>query len=68
MRWYEINGTYWGDKEKIIVGYGDNRLSVRSVKIFTDGAKNFCRSANSKLIRLRRSSDRWGRSLRALHG
>ncbi|EJD52599.1 hypothetical protein AURDEDRAFT_111241 [Auricularia subglabra TFB-10046 SS5] len=38
MRWYEVNGTYWGDKEKIIVGYADNRLSIRSVKIFTDGA------------------------------
>ena len=26
-----------GDKEKLIIGYGDNRLSVRSVKLFTDG-------------------------------
>ncbi|KZV80512.1 hypothetical protein EXIGLDRAFT_732736 [Exidia glandulosa HHB12029] len=38
MRWYEVNGTYWGDKEEILVGHADNRLSVRSVKIFTDGA------------------------------
>jgi len=39
MRWYDMNASYWG-KEKAIVGYGGGRLSIRSVKLFTDGKVN----------------------------
>ncbi|KAH7108134.1 amidohydrolase family-domain-containing protein [Auriculariales sp. MPI-PUGE-AT-0066] len=39
MRWYDVNGTYWGDKETVISDYGArHRLNIRSVKLFTDGA------------------------------
>lgn len=37
MRFYETNGTYWGDKEEKLIGYADGRLTIRSVKVFTDG-------------------------------
>ncbi|EJD51078.1 hypothetical protein AURDEDRAFT_143337 [Auricularia subglabra TFB-10046 SS5] len=38
MRIYDANSTYWGDKVEIIDGRADNRLSIRSIKIVSDGA------------------------------
>ncbi|OCH90259.1 hypothetical protein OBBRIDRAFT_793498 [Obba rivulosa] len=38
MTYFNESADYWGDRVQKIVGAGDNRLSVRSIKIFADGA------------------------------
>ncbi|KAI0702541.1 amidohydrolase family-domain-containing protein [Earliella scabrosa] len=38
MKYFDETAAYWGDSFEKIVRAGNNRLSVRSVKIFADGA------------------------------
>ncbi|KAI0768647.1 amidohydrolase family-domain-containing protein [Trametes elegans] len=38
MKYFDETAAYWGDSVEKIVRAGNNRLSVRSVKIFADGA------------------------------
>ncbi|KAI0081997.1 hypothetical protein K474DRAFT_1586784 [Panus rudis PR-1116 ss-1] len=38
MTYFDETAAYWGDKVEKIIGAGNNRLTVRSVKIFADGA------------------------------
>lgn len=35
---------YWGDKLPRLIGHADDRLTVRSVKLFADGAYFFPRA------------------------
>ncbi len=37
MKYFDETAAYWGDSFEKIVLAGNNRLSVRSVKIFADG-------------------------------
>ena len=37
MKYFDETAAYWGDSFEKIVRAGNNRLSVRSVKIFADG-------------------------------
>ncbi len=37
MSYFDEIAAYWGGRVAKIVGAGDDRLSVRSVKIFADG-------------------------------
>ena len=37
MKYFDETAAYWGDSFDKIVRAGNNRLSVRSVKIFADG-------------------------------
>ena len=37
MKYFDENAAYWGDSFEKIIGAGNNRLSVRGVKIFADG-------------------------------
>lgn len=32
-----VEDTYWADKIPRLVGYADDRLNLRSVKLFADG-------------------------------
>ncbi|TFK83915.1 hypothetical protein K466DRAFT_497548 [Polyporus arcularius HHB13444] len=38
MKYFDETAAYWGDSFRKIIRAGNNRLSVRSVKIFADGA------------------------------
>jgi hypothetical protein len=38
MRFFNETAPYWGAAIPKIIGHADERLTVRSVKIFTDGA------------------------------
>ncbi|KAF8518737.1 amidohydrolase 3 [Gautieria morchelliformis] len=38
MKFLNTTAAYWGNTTSKIIGYGDERLTARSVKIFTDGA------------------------------
>ncbi|EMD37766.1 hypothetical protein CERSUDRAFT_114429 [Gelatoporia subvermispora B] len=38
MTYFNESAEYWGDRVEKIIGAGDNRLSVRSIKVFADGA------------------------------
>jgi hypothetical protein len=37
MKFFNTTAPYWGNTTSKIIGYGDERLTARSVKIFTDG-------------------------------
>lgn len=37
MKYFDETAAYWGDSFEKIILAGNNRLSVRSVKIFADG-------------------------------
>ena len=37
MKYFDETAAYWGDSFEKIIRAGNNRLSVRSVKIFADG-------------------------------
>lgn len=37
MRFFNETAPYWGHEIPKIIGHADERLTVRSVKIFTDG-------------------------------
>ena len=37
MKYFDETAAYWGDSFDKIVRAGNNRLSVRSVKIYADG-------------------------------
>ena len=37
MKYFDETAAYWGDSFEKIVLAGNNRLTVRSVKIFADG-------------------------------
>ncbi len=37
MKYFDETAAYWGDSFRKIIRAGNNRLSVRSVKIFADG-------------------------------
>ena len=59
MRFFDEASDYWGNRMTKIIGAGDNRLSVRSVKIFADGKTLGSPSSVSSIIMIFRCSEVW---------
>ena len=37
MTYFDADADYFGDRREMIIAAGNNRLSIRSIKIFADG-------------------------------
>ena len=55
MKFFNTTAPYWGNTTSKLIGYADERLTVRSVKIFTDGmfcaTRSYCFSLFSGALR-----------------